>query len=230
MRLIFLFSATLFASWAQALPNDFAATASQSRRDGIMVTFTPDYPYRGEIHYTMTKSQCYAVGTPTPFEANDGVVKLMDVNDNWGGFGSETPAIFDNLAPDGVQLCYMLVGRGQVEAVAWGYRMTPANQNSEVSPVTGFRVSKDRMDGIRVEKYPPLTDFSVLYATPDASNCPRVGDKFEEAGRFVKVGLNFFNGSYYVDEKAAIAIDLCYFLISKRTGLVTDYGWGYRLP
>ena len=141
-----------------------------------------------------------------------------------------TPAIFDNLAPDGVQLCYMLVGRGQVEAVAWGHRMPPADHSSEVPPVTGFRVSKDRIDGIRIEKYPPLTDFSEIYATPDESNCPHIGEKFEMTGRFVKVGLNFFNGSYYLDAKAAIAIDLCYFLISKRTNLVTDVGWGYRLP
>src|SRR6185437_585342 len=102
-------------------------------------------------------------------------------------------------------------------------------QNSPAS-AHGMDASKDRADGIEVTLNPPLNDFSDLYATPDQETCPAPGTKFSFTGRYVQVMPEHFNGRFYLDRKAAIAIDLCYFVISNRTNLVVDNAWGYRLP
>ncbi len=214
------------------LPNDFSMTTSLSRNDGIMVTVSPAYPYEhAELYVTMTPSLCLAKGTFVPFADKSGYESLKKVNDN--PFFLETfEAYFDDKSPSDVNLCYLLVGRGQVEASAWGHRVPVPEPTSIGNPFApGFLASRDRIDGILLELSPKITEITDLYVTPDDFNCPAEGQPFSFEGRFLKViNDSFFNGKSYFDSRAAIAVDLCYFLLSRRTQKSVTKTWGYRLP
>ncbi len=214
------------------LPNDFSMTTSLSRNDGIMVTVSPAYPYQhAEIYVTMTPSLCLAKGTFIPFADKPGYDRVIKVND-YPFYFEAFEAYFDDKSPSDVNLCYLLVGRGQVEASAWGHRvpvLAPTLISNPFAP--GFFASMDRLDGILLELSPITTEITDLYVTPDDFNCPVEGQPFSFEGRYLKViNDSFFNGKSYFDSHAAIAVDLCYFLLSRRTQKSVAKTWGYRLP
>lgn len=212
-------------------------TASLIRNDGILLHVSPPYTGPAEIFVTMNPDLCFSPGYPTPLPA--GAEFLRRSLGKWRGEIIES--YLDKKAPDGVNFCYMLVGRGLVEASAWGYRTTEYTGGNDGSrgEVPKLSTSRERIDGIAIQLVPPLTtELTELFVTPDVvpnvlpekDICPTKNSKFSPKpdSRWAKVMDHYFNGRYYLDTKAANEIDLCYFLVSKRTGLVVDSSVGYR--
>jgi len=232
-----IFISCSMSAFAQQMPDVFTMSLSQIRSDGILLHVTPEYTEPAEVYVTMSPDLCFSPGYPSPMPA--GVELLFNTYGTWAG--GPLSSYLDTKAPDGVNYCYMLVGRGMVEASGWGYRTTDV-QPKPISP-SGDKpklyTSRDRVDGVEIQMVPPLTtELTDLMATPDVvpnvppekDICPQAGTEFapKPDSRWAKVMDHFFNGRYYLDTRAAYEIDLCYFLVSKRTGLVVDSSVGYR--
>ncbi len=217
--------------------------ASSSRTDGVALQITPGYPHRGDIFVTMNPELCLAPGQFVPFDDPLGYIHVAWINERWSDPEGESVQ-FHSAAPAGIELCYLLVGRGVVEAVAWGSRRAEWEEEEErltppeelvlperLNPLEHvMTASSDREDGIEIRLVPPFHDFSSLYLTPEEDNsCPNVGEPFNREGRWMRV-TDTFNGRYFLDRNAPIAIELCYFMISRRTGLTVARAVGYREP
>ncbi|HPI41097.1 MAG TPA: hypothetical protein PLJ21_09850, partial [Pseudobdellovibrionaceae bacterium] len=146
--------------------------------------------------------------------------------------------------------CYILTGRGVVEASAWGYRV-PIEEHPEEHPTPPpstenqtqdyiLSASRTRTDGVSIVVNPPfLEDLSELFVSPDVPPnvpaneelCPQKGQSFSQPPpnlRYLRVMDRYFNGRTFFDSRASLEIDLCYFLVSKRTLQVVSRGIGYR--
>lgn len=209
---------------------DFSLTLSKARNDGIQISINPAYPHRSQILLTLDPRVCYAAGTLAPLPNSDSLFFVTQLNPN-GVFGITTESYFDSLAPMDVEVCYMLVGRGRVEASGWGRRLStwPKNDFSQLN--TGFRASQNRSDAVELSLDPPIVEPSNLYVSPaEDNNCPALGSEFHYQGRFYQVMEELFNGHYYLDTKAPLGIKLCYFLISKASQKCIATAIGYREP
>lgn len=208
----------------------YEMTLSQNRKDGITVDVQPRYPYLADLYVTMSPDLCLNKGVPAPLPDKNAYILVQRFNFNMDGRQDPTN-FFHNEAPAGVNLCYILVGRGQVEVSGWGYRKADWEDNNLKPSDNGLSASKNRQDAVELMMNPPLTDFTDLYLTPAEDNsCPEVGKAFNFSGRYMKAMNEPFNGKYYLHKSAPLGIDLCYFLISKRTNLCVAKAIGYREP
>jgi hypothetical protein len=217
-----MLSGTVFAS-------KYNLKASGDRKDGVMVEVTPDYPFIGNIYVTMNPANCYNKGVYVPVDLSSSIpIATWNVSMTPGL--TSTP-FFHKDAPAGVHLCYTLVGRNQIETSAWGYRKADWEDGLIIPSTIGFTASRNRTDAIELVMNPPLKDFSELYVAPaEDNNCPDDGQPFSFKGRFRKVMNEPFNGRYYLDKSAPIAIDVCYFALSMKTKLSLGKTVGYREP
>jgi hypothetical protein len=207
----------------------YTMSVSKNRKDGTMVDVQPHYPYVAELYVTMSPALCVTAGTPTPLADLKSYLLLRSFNRNMDG--RQDPSVFFHLtAPAGVNLCYLLVGRGQVEAVDWGYRKAEWEEPSLTPSGLGLSATRDRADGVEIFMNPALTEFTDLYLTPvEDKNCPDIGQGFDFKGRWMQpMADQPFNGKYYFHKKAPLGIDLCYFLISRKTNLVVGKAIGFR--
>lgn len=226
-NIILILIATLTFANANAETQAFEFAASRGRFDGIIFSVKPTYNYIGELWVTLSPDLCYAKHTPLPLPAEVAFIRVgIPMNIWFPSFDS----FFDKDAPEGVDLCYVFTGRGMVEGSAWGQRATTYDVPPPGIATDEYLMSasKDLKEGVAITITPRLLDFTDLYVTPDTETCPVLNKPFPFQGRFVKVMEKAYNGYYHLDKTAAYEADLCYFLISKRTGLVINKAWGYR--
>lgn len=211
---------------------DYKMQLSQARNDGIQITFEPAYPFRSQLFMTLDPKLCYSPGTMTPLK-NAADLYLVTVLNHSMDFSEVAQSYFDEFAPMDVEVCYMLVGRGRVEASGWGRRL-PTWDPSQQSPARdiGMSASRNRADAVEIIMNPPLAyELSSLFVTPaEDKNCPEIGKEFNYEGRYYQVMSEAFNGRYYLDVKAPLGIELCYFLISRKTQKCLGNAIGFRVP
>ncbi|MBL7545144.1 MAG: hypothetical protein JNL11_15105 [Bdellovibrionaceae bacterium] len=202
-------------------------TASLGRNDGIFLTLNKEYAYDWKIYSTLNPQHCFGRNYQLPLP-ND--VEAIASGDN---FNYAFQPFLDTSAPDDVFYCYMFTGRGIVETSAWGYKLNTKTTYT-------MTASRDKEDGILIEMEPPITsELSELFATPDIppnvasdkNNCPATETIFSPPAdmRYVRVLDHNFSGKQHLDTKASFEIDLCYFLVSKKTNKVMATATGYRI-
>lgn len=229
---LFIFLISLGSSFANAqLELNYNMQVSKGRNDGIQISMSPHYPYSSELFLTLDESSCYSKGNLTPLKNRTHIFLVATFNQEMN-YDSTLSSFFDTFAPAGVDICYMLIGRGRVEASAWGRRMANWDYSNNLVPLNyGFYASRDRSDSIELTLNPKIFELADLYVSPSQDrNCPEVGSTFKFEGRFYQVMNEPFNGAYYLDSNAPIGIDLCYFLINKGTQKCLARANGFRNP
>lgn len=201
-------------------------SASQGRTDGVMVSIKPVYHEAWRLIETISADKCYAKGSVEPSGP-----EIIELNSG-DGFAYSFSSFLDVRAPDGVYFCYMLIGRGVVEGMAWGFRVPEHQDQVKEKPVdNGMVASRDRSNGVEIVLSPPSTaDLSTLLVTgDDISHCPKANEFFIPGERrFIEVLSHYFNGKWAFDEAAAYEADLCYVAVSRLTNQVIGSALGFR--